>query len=133
MDQMKEQVKILENWRKKEEDVLRRVVIALFVGVILVTIGGAGGIWRVQNLAEDNRRLIAQVDTLNRSQAEGVYQDCLARNQRSVETGKALSQLVDANIKDGNKSAAAVWQKYLKATREQKLPPCEKPAPGPTK
>lgn len=144
---MQKQLKALEEWRLREENKLRKVVQALIVGVVLIAIGAAGGIWRVQNLTEDNRRLtqnaarlarsnqdlIGRVDTLNRSQAEQVYSDCLERNQRAEASGAALAQLVDAHIKDGNKATASVWKKYLDAAKKNKLPDCVKPSSVPTK
>ena len=138
---MQRQLKALEEWRVEEEGKIRKVVQALIIGVILIAIGAGGGIWRVQNLTEDNRRLsqstatlsetnaslINRVDDLNRRQAEQAYTECLDRNQRAEASGAALSLLAQANLKDGNKASAAVWQKYLDAANKNKLPPCIKP------
>jgi hypothetical protein len=88
-------------------------------------------IWRTADLANDNRRLIAEVADLNRVQAEKGYQECVARNTRANESIKAFGKLVAAHTRDGSTQAARVWQSYLDDTRRVPLPPCTKPPPAP--
>lgn len=84
-------------------------------------------IWQVYSLANDNRRLIAEVAELNWVQAEKGYQDCVARNARAAESVKAFGRLIAAHKQDGSTQAARVWQSYLDDTKQHPLPPCTKP------
>jgi hypothetical protein len=100
------------------------------VGYILLAVVLGFLIWRTTDLTYDNRRLIAQVATLNQTQAEQDYRECVARNIRATESVKAFQRLVVAHKKDGNPAAAQAWQSYLDATQQVPLPPCTKPVPG---
>lgn len=84
----------------------------------------------VRRVAGENRRLIAQVDRLNRTQADQAFRECTARNDRARASVKAFGALVAAHRRDGNPRAAAVWQGYLDQIKKTPIPPCKRPNPN---
>jgi hypothetical protein len=83
-----------------------------------------------RKIANENRILIGQVESVVSHQAARDYQDCLSRNDRATQAMKAFKALVAAHTEDGSLNAAKVWKSYLDNSKQHPLPPCVKPKGG---
>lgn len=129
VEQLRIQMKAMEEWKGREQALLRQVFRWLCVGLVFFMLAVGVGFWQINSLVNKNRQLINKIETLAYEQAQANYEDCQARNARTRTSISGFKKLVKAHTKDGNLEAARVWTEYLQETQKQKLPPCVKPAP----
>lgn len=127
VEQLRIQMRAMEEWKDREQKLLRRVFRWLGVGLVFFMLAVGVGFWQINGLIEKNRQLIDKVEDLSYEQAQASYEDCLARNARTRLSVAGFKKLVRAHTLDKDLEAAKIWSEYLRETQKQKLPPCEKP------
>lgn len=152
-EELQRQLEDLAAWKIKQDELFRKLARTLIIGVVLISIGFAGGVWKVTRLSQNNRYLIRQVDNLNREQAKTGYETCLRRNQSANAGLRYLLQLSILNDKVAESAQPPTVKKLFAQTAEVHrntllrsgatldstktklvstgLPPCNKPANQP--
>lgn len=127
VERLREQMVEMEEWKAREQVLLRRVFKYLAIGLTFFMLAVGVAFWQIGGLVEKNRQLIDQVEDVAYTQALAGYEDCRTRNVRTRASVDGFKKLVTAHKADGNQEAAKIWAEYLVETQKQKLPTCEKP------
>lgn len=104
----------MDRFKRARSEPLYRFKVLVGAVLIVLALGNGFTIWAVQHEAKLDRM---RIET-------NVQHDCEQMKKRAVETGKALSKLVEAHTADGSTHAAEVWRNFRITSQENPPPQC---------